>query len=127
MDQSPHRHGTELQSGRFVLDPARVHNQSYLFSPLGICLGRTSKIHIPPSQATVFLDRLQFEMAKQMSYDHSFLTWKDTQALIALARHAVELEREACCIHLLDDGECSTCAAKDRYQATVSKLPEVGE
>jgi predicted amidohydrolase len=44
MDESPHR------GGRFVENGSRVFNQSYLFSPAGLCLQRTRKANIPPGE-----------------------------------------------------------------------------
>ena len=44
LDESPHR------GGRFVHDDSKVYNQSYLFSPRGLCLKRVKKVNVPPGE-----------------------------------------------------------------------------
>jgi hypothetical protein len=44
MDESPHT------DGRRVLDDRVLHNESPLFAPNGLCIGRTAKVRIPPGE-----------------------------------------------------------------------------
>ena len=44
MDDNPH------MGGRLVLDDESINNTSYLFSPRGLCLNRTSKVNIPDGE-----------------------------------------------------------------------------
>ena len=44
MEDNPHN------GGRLVLDEETIHNTSYLFSPRGMCLNRTSKVNIPEGE-----------------------------------------------------------------------------
>ncbi|MCH8062099.1 MAG: carbon-nitrogen hydrolase family protein [Chloroflexi bacterium] len=44
MEDNPH------MGGRLVLDEEKIRNTSYLFSPRGVCLDRTSKVNIPEGE-----------------------------------------------------------------------------
>ena len=44
MDDNPHA------GGRIIVDATRVYNQSYLFAPSGLCIGRVAKVNLPPGE-----------------------------------------------------------------------------